>query len=92
MYIYVDIICDRVCINLFFSSFIIYIREVYLTERLVAIENFNFFCRHLARGNISQNSSGVLVALLEQAQKLEPQSGSPIVILETSKKYSIKVI
>lgn len=42
----------------------------------------------VARGNISQQSSGLLVALLEQAQKLEPQSGSPVVVLETSKKYS----
>ncbi|XP_055300165.1 uncharacterized protein LOC129567372 [Sitodiplosis mosellana] len=38
-----------------------------------------------ARGNISQQSSGLLVALLDQAQKLEPQSGPPVVILETAK-------
>lgn len=40
----------------------------------------------LARGNISQSSSGVLVALLDQAQKLEPQSGPPVLILESSKR------
>ncbi|XP_031623274.1 uncharacterized protein LOC116340765 [Contarinia nasturtii] len=38
-----------------------------------------------ARGNISSQSSGLLVALLDQAQKLEPQSGPPVVVLETSK-------
>lgn len=62
-----------------------------LTWILVGIETdyiSNLFCSYLtARGNISQNSSGVLVALLDQAQKLEPQSGPPVVILETSKKY-----
>lgn len=41
-----------------------------------------------ARGNISQHSSGLLVAVLDQAQKLEPQSGPPVVILETAKKYT----
>lgn len=47
-----------------------------------------FFCFFfLARGNISQHSSGLLVALLDQAQKLEPQSSPPVVVLETSKKY-----
>lgn len=39
-----------------------------------------------ARGNISQNSSGVLVALLDQAQQLEPNSNPPVIALETSKK------
>lgn len=45
--------------------------------------------RHIfsARGNISQNSSGVLVALLDQAQQLEPNSNPPVIALETSKKY-----
>lgn len=57
---------------------------------LTFISSFHVY--HSARGDIAQNSSGVLVALLDQAQKLEPQSGPPVVVLETSKKYeSFKV-
>lgn len=40
-----------------------------------------------ARGNISQDSSGVLVAILDQAQQLDPKANPPVVALETSKKY-----
>lgn len=46
--------------------------------------HFSYF---IARGNISQHSSGILVALLDQAQKLEPQSNPPVLVLESSKKY-----
>lgn len=91
----------RACVlnkkNIFTSTFFfLFLRNKNVHIRLVGIENFNLFnflghfslflLVHLARGNISQNSSGVLVALLDQAQKLEPQSGSPVVILETPKK------
>lgn len=50
------------------------------------IENFHY-SNFIARGNISQHSSGILVALLDQAQKLEPQSSPPVVVIESSKKY-----
>lgn len=48
-------------------------------------------CLFTARGDISQGSSGVLVALLDQAQQLEPNSGSPVIALETSKKYVLPI-
>lgn len=73
------------------SAWSLYWRYVFKLKYWLALKLANIsnlFCSYLtARGNISQNSSGVLVALLDQAQKLEPQSGPPVVILETSKKY-----
>lgn len=45
-----------------------------------------------ARGNISHNSSGALVALLDQAQQLDPDANPPVVALETAKKYLNSVI
>lgn len=44
-------------------------------------------CNSLARGDISQSSSGVLVALLDQAQQLDPDANPPVVALETANKY-----
>lgn len=62
-----------------------YWRFVLIHLLYVFIENFNS-CYFLARGNISQNSSGVLVALIDQAQQLDPDANPPVVALETSKK------
>lgn len=38
------------------------------------------------QGKISTNSAGLLVAILEQASKLEPNSNPPVVSLECGKK------
>lgn len=47
-----------------------------------------YFHFHIeARGNISHNSSGALVAMLDQAQQLNPDANPPVVALETDKKY-----
>lgn len=59
--------------------------------RVYVISEFihrHYFHSHItARGNISHNSSGALVALLDQAQQLNPDANPPVVALETSKKY-----
>lgn len=53
---------------------------------------FPFHLIIAARGNISHNSSGALVALLDQAQQLHPDANPPVVALETANKYLNSVI
>lgn len=57
-------------------------------QNVFIVKNYYQFHSFIAaRGNISHNSSGALVALLDQAQQLNPDANPPVVALETAKKY-----
>lgn len=46
----------------------------------------------LGKGKISPNAAGLLVAILEQAGRLEPNSNPPVVALESGKKYIVQKV
>lgn len=72
---------DRDCVSVVSIS-----RNHIIECNLWAFSN-NLQFDFVARGDISSQSSGIFVALLEQASQLEPTSNPPVVSLESSKKY-----
>lgn len=74
--------------------YVLEVRICHIKIHLTSKKNHYYYlrCHITARGNISHNSSGALVALLDQAQQLNPDANPPVVALETSKKYLIFII